>query len=1199
MEDSSRGRTQTGRTEGGGSGSGVALDRLLLSPKTIIAKRRGRRRQKREAEGDRKGNGIGIGIGIDDEARDTAANDGDDLLKGLGLAMAYYRQKDAREEEGDEEEERGGGGGDKSEAEDGRDGSKTITMTTTEDRSHNQASSSSLSETLPATASTVVIPSPVIRPNAFAVSTHPSQIGYLTTSSPLGQEEHQAPELASPSSTIVANRPESVGSDSRSSSLSRDARRSPSPSLAGNSGSSPGTSPERRATSAVDGGVNLDAVGSGSGRSRDLDLDLDQNRNRNRDRDRDRNRDRDRDDYGHIDSATPSLSDTASSVSHITASTSALLSSRPSESQDSETSHASSAPSPWGTLVAHRRTRSNSASPGPSKLSNATFAPMSPTVESPPVNNPNSTSSFFSSMLSAAQTAANQITNTIQNTNLGPASPKNKAGMGARGSVPQLGGGRGGVHLGDSAATSHDASDKVPAVKTLGDGELTLHQLGIVEPSSPSLGPSPTRARSESAPVESTSGAPQPNGAAARLLQDSPAIERSPVPSVPDEKTSVSRSGSVRSSVIRHRPRGSSTATRATTTTIGPPIAATATGASAAQPASPSAQQRLSGFAVSSKKRNRDFHVLFKSVPDDDYLIEDYSCALQREILAHGRLNILGWSTTLVMSFDEIVAVEKRSTALVFKNGLMVTTLHARHIFASFASRDSTYDLIINIWKLGHPSLRSTLNGVELETTGGDKTEKIMDAGEAQGPVEPEDRSASVSELDDDSEDGSDMYDEDDEGEPADTAHGSEVSGTSDSDKAAAARKVSGAVVTNGAPPDSGSGGEAGPPAAGDDFPGPATHPATDCGDAASHLEKVVGDDVVPAPLGKVHDLMFGAGSVNFMLKWLKNEAKCWDIVMEDKKGLSAENKTRAYNYMKPLPGSIGPSKTKCIVAETVDSLDFEKAVHVSVVTQTPDVPSGNAFTVKTKYCLSWAENNSTRIHVSCVVDWTAKSWLKGAIEKGANDGQVSYCTDLVASLKAAVSSKSRPGADASRGVAGKKRKGRKGRSLQASTDTDTEKGDVKPKKQDWGLFEPLRPLLGPAVDLIKPIMTGNIMYGLLVGLLVTAWFGFGFPDASRRSRDVGYYAAPDRIAAYEEIWRREESELWDWLQERVNLERIREGAAAAAGPSTVGQMAGSRAMRERLGQERLDDREMETAIRTTEERLQGLKELMGKNKGV
>lgn len=64
----------------------------------------------------------------------------------------------------------------------------------------------------------------------------------------------------------------------------------------------------------------------------------------------------------------------------------------------------------------------------------------------------------------------------------------------------------------------------------------------------------------------------------------------------------------------------------------------------------------ITGFAVASNKRNADFHALFPSVPDGDYLIDDYGCALQREILIQGRLyisenhlsfhaNIFGWTT--------------------------------------------------------------------------------------------------------------------------------------------------------------------------------------------------------------------------------------------------------------------------------------------------------------------------------------------------------------------------------------------------------------------------------------------------------------------------------------------------------------------------------------------------------------------------
>ena len=67
---------------------------------------------------------------------------------------------------------------------------------------------------------------------------------------------------------------------------------------------------------------------------------------------------------------------------------------------------------------------------------------------------------------------------------------------------------------------------------------------------------------------------------------------------------------------------------------------------------------KITGFAVASGKRNRDFHNLFKSVDEDDYFIDDYGCALNKEILIQGRLyvserricfnsNIFGWVTNV------------------------------------------------------------------------------------------------------------------------------------------------------------------------------------------------------------------------------------------------------------------------------------------------------------------------------------------------------------------------------------------------------------------------------------------------------------------------------------------------------------------------------------------------------------------------
>lgn len=562
---------------------------------------------------------------------------------------------------------------------------------------------------------------------------------------------------------------------------------------------------------------------------------------------------------------------------------------------------------------------------------------------------------------------------------------------------------------------------KEAAVRTLGAGDLSLSQLGVADPPSTVASPASarfaeldaSRARSESAPADAAhpaavSADSLTQGPASRprsLNEDVPSRETTPSPAEGvDESTGLHHSSSLRSATKAHRKRGSSVTTSGTGMNFGGPSLTNVATSPLPQASANVSTPKLTGFAIASKKRNRDFHSVFKSVPDDDYLIEDYSCALQREILAHGRLyvseghlcfssNILGWSTTLVMSFDEITSVEKRSTALLFKNGLMISTLHAKHVFASFTSRDATYDLIVNIWKLGHPTLTSTLNGIKVEGSGGDKTEKLDGNGSAltlEGGVAGDSQmldSGTEEETDDDGED--DFYIEDDHEAAAGGAGAgdsvTDLNGDGAADVVGAgavgangdkptARKASGMTV-NGVPAAMK---DIPPPAGMTDFPGPTAHAPTECGDAATHYDKVVGDEVINAPLGQVYDVMFGSKSAVFMTKFLTVDSKCTDVQMEDKKGLSLENRTRNYTYVKPLNAAIGPKSAKCIITETLDGLDYEKAANVTIATQTPEVPNGNLFTVKTKYCLSWAENNSTRVFVNCTVEWSGKSWIKG-----------------------------------------------------------------------------------------------------------------------------------------------------------------------------------------------------------------------------
>ena len=641
-------------------------------------------------------------------------------------------------------------------------------------------------------------------------------------------------------------------------------------------------------------------------------------------------------------------------------------------------------------MSVHRRTKSGSAVNSPSKLSNIMAPPLTPTDEQ---TEGTPSTGFFSSMISAAQNAASQISSNMPATGLGIGGNKSRSSLNkvASSTAPSQ------TDVGDTepeqdlAHVDDDRGRQESAIRTLGSGDLSLDQLGLVEaPTGTVVTPAAarfpdivdSRARSESAPAdphtregdiagEESLSRPRSIAEPASGEQTPPQMEYA------DIKAGVNRSSSMRSAMKPHRKRGSSVTTGVTVNGVAAAIP-TSTGIAGAP--------KLTGFAIASKKRNRDFHNLFKSVPDDDYLIEDYSCALQREILAHGRLyvseghlcfssNILGWTTTLVMSFDEIVSVEKRSTALVFKNGLMISTLHAKHIFASFTSRDGTYDLIVNIWKLGHPTLKSTLNGVQLEGTGGDKTEKIDTEPEANGEEDDAQESSSDEESEEEEEDDDDFYDEEEHGDVVET-QSTDMTAVEPEPEKPATRKISTALSPNMTAADSPKelAGSPGPA----DFPGPPTHAPTDCGDAPSHYEKILGDEIIAAPLGKVYTLLFGPASPGWMSKWLATDQKCTDIQMDDKKGLTLDNRNRTYTYIKPLNGSIGPRQTKCVTTEMVEQIDLEKSVNLSVSTTTPDVPYGNLFTTKTKYCLSWAENNATRVQITNTVEWSGKCWLKG-----------------------------------------------------------------------------------------------------------------------------------------------------------------------------------------------------------------------------
>jgi hypothetical protein len=90
----------------------------------------------------------------------------------------------------------------------------------------------------------------------------------------------------------------------------------------------------------------------------------------------------------------------------------------------------------------------------------------------------------------------------------------------------------------------------------------------------------------------------------------------------------------------------------------------------------------------------------------------------------------------------------------------------------------------------------------------------------------------------------------------------------------------------------------------------------------------------------------------------------------------------RNMSYIKPLSASIGPKSVKCEIRDETIHCDYDDFVSTVTTTRTPDVPSGGVFSVKTRTCITWASSVSSRVVVTSQVEWTGRSFIKGASDQ-------------------------------------------------------------------------------------------------------------------------------------------------------------------------------------------------------------------------
>ena len=157
----------------------------------------------------------------------------------------------------------------------------------------------------------------------------------------------------------------------------------------------------------------------------------------------------------------------------------------------------------------------------------------------------------------------------------------------------------------------------------------------------------------------------------------------------------------------------------------------------------------------------------------------------------------------------------------------------------------------------------------------------------------------------------------------------------------------------------------------------------------------------------------------------------------------------------------------------------------------------------------------------------------------------------------------------------------------------------AQPKDSSWGIFEPLHGILGPVIDIFSPMISSEMVIGFLIIVILINWFRA--PRSSISGNSLAYVPTPQKIAAYEEIWRREESDLWDWLEERVGMQGVaypesdREAVIQARRQRE--QSLRSKGLRSKLEDLKMSEREVDHAIKVTEQKLAVLKRAIQERK--
>ena len=232
---------------------------------------------------------------------------------------------------------------------------------------------------------------------------------------------------------------------------------------------------------------------------------------------------------------------------------------------------------------------------------------------------------------------------------------------------------------------------------------------------------------------------------------------------------------------------------------------------------------------------------------------------------------------------------------------------------------------------------------------------------------------------------------------------------------------------------------------------------------------------------------------------------------------------------------------------------------------------------------MMWAGGASTRILITCTIEWSKSSWIKGAIEKGANEGQISFAKDLVSELRRTLEDREGGAGDKRKNAARKKANRRRKDGQKEEDGSEMKKGE--PDGSSQNNFGASALLIAGLTRIFRFLSSST---GCISILLV-----FVFCQLIRVERAMNQLSsgtsretAEFRRGRASDVFA--EEDLWDWIGSRIETVRkeVQDGhviwnnlvkqSASAAGMNDVGD-----------------------AIQVTERKLNALKGIVEKKQGL